>query len=73
MSGPFIFEESTQPISPIFWCHFPNEAAELQSDLLEQLLHITLPHCLVDLNEERIHCHQVCFVKADVIVDGEKE
>jgi hypothetical protein len=72
MSGPFIFKENTQTVSPVFWFHFPYEA--LESDQ-KQLFHIKLPHCLVGLTIEKVLNHQIHFVKADLScrVEGEKE
>ena len=69
-SGPFTFKENTQIISPVLWFHFPNETIE--SDL-KQLLQIILPHCLVGLTMEKILYHQICFAKADLCIEGEKQ
>ena len=69
MDGPFIFEENTQIVSPVFWFHFPYEAIE--SDQKQLLFHIKLPHCLVGLTIEKLIYHQIHFVKADL--EGENE
>ena len=65
MSGPFIFEESTQPISPILLFRCLTEVTEFEWKLL-------LPHCLDSLTMEKIHYHQIRFVKADLHVEGEE-
>ena len=70
ISGPFSFKESTQPISPVLWFHFPNETAESEQ---RKLFRIILPHCLVGLTMEKILFHQICFVKANLSVEGEKQ
>ena len=70
ISGPFSFKEGTQPISPVLWFHFPNETTESE---LRKSFRILLPHCLVGLTMEKILFHQICFVKANLSVEGEKQ
>ena len=57
--GPFNFPENTQPISPIVWLCF------LEEDfVLNQPLHVTLPHFLTRLTDEKLQQYEIGFIKA---------
>ena len=57
--GPFRFPENTRPISPIIWLCLLEDDYELQKEF-----EMYVPHFLMNLTEQRIRQHQVCFAKA---------
>ena len=58
MYGPFIFPESTRPISPIVWLCIREEIE------LKKPFQLILPHFLIGLKKERLKYHRICFAKA---------
>ena len=58
--GPFKFEGSARPISPIAWVCLLEENYELKKPY-----RVVLPHLLTQLSSERLQYHQVKVVKAD--------